>query len=185
MIFCTLDGATCWRQTTENDMWRHPSKYFPLETAQLIVITDFNFKLAPSAYAVIYSYRPNPTETGPNKAMSSITDSPNKTFTTLQNVIDCPSHSAVVDLYAEVAAAATSAAQDASEEAHGGAGIADDTTGTEAPAYVIEDFVYFDPSASIKYEYKSRDFLAFKTQNSFLFCLQESGTAPRTRSSSK
>ena len=88
MIFCTLDGATCWRQTTENDMWRHPSKYFPLETAQLIVITDFNFKLAPSAYAVIYSYRPNPTETGPNKAMSSITDSPNKTFTTLQNAVE-------------------------------------------------------------------------------------------------
>ena len=120
--------------------------------------------------------------------MSSTTDSPIKTFTTLQNVVDCPAPSAVVaDLYAEVAATATTAAQVvASKETDGDGAAADETTGAEV-TYVpmIEDFVYFDPSASIKYEYKSRDFLAFKTQNSFLFCLQESGTAPRTRSSSK
>ena len=77
--------------------------------------------------------------------MSSTTDSPNKTFTTLQNVVDCPpSPSAVVaDLYAEVAA--TSEAQVTSEEA------GDGVVTVDVP--VIEDFVYFDPSASIKYEY--------------------------------
>ena len=86
--------------------------------------------------------------------MSSTTDSPIKTFTTLQNVVDCPAPSAVVaDLYAEVAATATTAAQVvAPKETDGDGAAADETTGAEV-TYVpmIEDFVYFDPSASIKY----------------------------------
>ena len=86
--------------------------------------------------------------------MPSTTDSPNKTFTTLQNVIDCPpSPSAVVaDLYAEVgdpgpdpSGSVTHAAIEETDAVV--------TTGAEV-TYVsgIEDFVYFDPSASIKYE---------------------------------
>ena len=94
-----------------------------------------------------------PTEAGPDRTMSSTTDSPIKTFTTLQNVVECPDPSAVAaDLYAEVAATATSAAQVASKEADGDGAADDNTTGAEVP-YVpmIEEFVYFDPSASIKY----------------------------------
>ena len=82
--------------------------------------------------------------------MSSATDSPHKTFTTLQNVIDCPpspSSTAVTDLYSEMTATVSSQEADVDNAA---------TTvtvdpGVETPYVpVIEDFVYFDPSASIK-----------------------------------
>ena len=139
-----------WRhpQAKENKNWRvAPSiRIFSPQNCsadrQYVTSFDFNFKLAPSA-AVASTY--SPTEAEPNETMSSTTDSPNKTFTTLQNVVDCPpSPSAVVaDLYAE--GAATSEAQVTSEEA------GDGVVTVDVP--VIEDFVYFDPSASIKYEY--------------------------------
>ena len=78
--------------------------------------------------------------------MSSATDSPHKTFATLQNVIDCPSSTAVADLYSEVTCAVTS--QEPDDNA---AATVTVDTGVEAPYVpVIEDFVYFDPSASIK-----------------------------------
>ena len=81
--------------------------------------------------------------------MSSATDSPHKTFATLQNVIECPpspSSTAVTDLYSEVTCAVTS--QDPDDNA---AATVTVDTGVEAPYVpVIEDFVYFDPSASIK-----------------------------------
>ena len=81
--------------------------------------------------------------------MSSATDSPHKTFATLQNVIDCPpspSAAALTDLYSEVTA--TVAPQEPDDNA---ATTVTVDTGVEAPYVpVIEDFVYFDPSASIK-----------------------------------
>ena len=85
--------------------------------------------------------------------MSSATDSPHKTFATLQNVIDCPpspssaAAAAVADLYSEVTATVASQAADVDNAAT----TVTVDTGVEAPYVpVIEDFVYFDPSASIK-----------------------------------
>ena len=102
-------------------------------------LANFNFKLAPSEVGL--------TEARLNTAMSSTTDSPHKTFATLQNVINCPSSTAVTDLYSEMAATVSSPEADVENAAT----MVTVDPGVEAPYVpVIEDFVYFDPSASIK-----------------------------------